>query len=209
MSFRALKASESIFDMVFCCSGCFAAYRKEHILPVLDKWLNEEFLGKKVTFGDDRSLTNWILKAGYKTVYVDDAQAYTIVPDTPKKFLKQQIRWKKSWFINSLNITPYVLRHEPLVAVTYFIPLLLITLLTPFVALKALLINPLFLGIDPWFYIGGVMLVGLMLFAHYHLYSEDKYGKYILLWSFLNMTLLSYIMVYALYDMRNMSWGTR
>jgi len=29
------------------------------------------------------------------------------------------------------------------------------------------------------------------------------------LWSALNMTVLSYILVYALYDLRNMKWGTR
>lgn len=47
MSFRALKATESIFDMVFCCSGCFSAYRKKYVLPVLEEWNNEKFMGKK------------------------------------------------------------------------------------------------------------------------------------------------------------------
>jgi len=95
MSFRALKATESNFDMVFCCSGCFSAYRKDYVLPVLDKWLEEKFLGKVVTFGDDRALTNWIIRQGHKTVYVAEAKATTVVPESLKIFLKQQVRWKK------------------------------------------------------------------------------------------------------------------
>ena len=91
MSFRALKATESVFDMVFCCSGCFSAYRKEYVLPIIDAWRNETFIGKKIIFGDDRALTNWMIKLGYKTVYVAEAKAYTAVPEKLKQFLKQQV----------------------------------------------------------------------------------------------------------------------
>ncbi len=209
MSFRALKASESIFDMVFCCSGCFSAYRKSYVMPVLDKFLNETFMGKKITFGDDRSLTNWILRRGYKTVYVDEARAYTVVPNTLRQFLKQQVRWKKGWLINSLKVFPDVVKKDKFVAITYFIPLIFITLTTPFIAFKALVINPIFFGISPLFYVLGISIVSLMLLIHYQIYNGDKYGKYMVLYSFLNMTLLSYIMIYALYDLRNMKWGTR
>src|SRR3989344_1175148 len=79
MSFRTLKATESIFDMVFCCSGCFSAYRRSYVMPILDKWLDERFIGKEIIFGDDRALTNWIIRLGYKTVYVYEAKAYTMV----------------------------------------------------------------------------------------------------------------------------------
>lgn len=209
MSFRALKATESIFDMVFCCSGCFSAYRKEYVLPVLDKWLNEKFMGKEIIFGDDRALTNAIIREGYKTIYVADAIAYTVVPERFKQFLKQQVRWKKGWFINSVRIAPEIVRRDKFVAFTYFIPLIILTFLTPFIAFKSLVINPLFLGISPVHYIIGIMLVSLLLCAHYYIYSKEKYGKYMIIWSILNMTVFSYILIYALYDLRNMTWGTR
>ena len=209
MSFRALKAAESIFDMVFCCSGCCSAYRKSYVLPVLDEWNSETFMGKKIIYGDDRSLTNQMLKRGYKSVYVEEAQAYTIVPNKLRQFLKQQVRWKKGWFINSLKASRFVIKKDKFVSFTYFFPLILLTLLTPFIAFKALVINPIFLGIPPYFYILGIMLVTLLLYIHYVVYSGERYGKYMFLWSILNMTLLSYILIYALYDLRNMSWGTR
>ncbi len=209
MSFRTLKATESIFDMVFCCSGCFSAYRKEYVMPILDEWLNEKFLGKSIIFGDDRALTNWIIKQGHKTVYVAEAKAVTVVPNTLKQFLKQQTRWKKGWLINSMKIAPEVIKKDKFVAFTYFIPLIFLTILTPIIAFKALVINPLFLGISPLFYIIGIMLVSTMLYMQYNIYSRERYGKYMLLWSLLNMTILSYILIYAIYDLRNMRWGTR
>lgn len=211
MSFRTLKATESIFDMVFCCSGCFAAYRKSYVLPILDKWLDEKFMGKSIVFGDDRALTNWMIRQGYHTIYVAEAQAYTAVPDNLKQFLKQQVRWKKGWMINSIRIAPEIIKRDKFVAFTYFIPLIFLTLLTPFIAFKALVLNPIFFGISPLFYVLGIMLVSFMLFMQYNIYSKDAkgYGQYMLLWSVLNMTILSYVLIYAIYDLRNMAWGTR
>ena len=209
MSFRALKATESIFNMVFCCSGCFSAYRRKYVLPVLGELLNEKFLGRKITYGDDRALTNQILKAGYKAVYSYEAKAYTIIPNTLKTFLKQQVRWKKGWFINSLKALKFIFKQDKFVAVTYLIPLIILTIIAPFIAFKALIIDPLFFGKSPVFYVSGIMLVSLLLFSHYKLYNTEKYGAYMFLWSILNMTILSYIILYAVYDLKNMNWGTR
>lgn len=212
VAFRAMKATESVFDMVFCCSGCFSAYRKSYVMPQLDEWVNEKFLGKKIIFGDDRALTNLVLKQGYKTVYIDDAQAYTIVPEKFKSFLKQQIRWKKGWFINSVRIIPNTIKRDKFIAFTYLIPQTIIALATPFIAFKSLVLNPVLFGVSPIAYVLGIYLVSAMLYLHYKIYcseEEKKYGKYILVWSTLNLTLLSYIIIYALYDLKNMSWGTR
>ncbi|MDQ2932896.1 MAG: glycosyltransferase family 2 protein, partial [bacterium] len=80
MAFRILKAAESTFGLVFCCSGCSSAYRRSIVMPLLKPWLAEVFMGKKVTWGDDRALTSHVIKAGFKTVYTDEARAVTIVP---------------------------------------------------------------------------------------------------------------------------------
>ena len=85
----------------------------------------------------------------------------------------------------------------------------MITMITPFIAFKALALNPLVFGVSPWSYVMGILIVSILLYTHYNLYSGGKHGKYMLLWSLLNMTVLSYIMVYALFDIRNMGWGTR
>ena len=48
------------------------------------------------TFGDDRSLTNFVLQ-NWRVLYAPDAQANTNVPEHLPQFLRQQLRWKKSW----------------------------------------------------------------------------------------------------------------
>lgn len=210
MSFRILKAAESSFMTVFCCSGCSSAYRRSVVMPILDTWLNEKFLDLPVTWGDDRALTNWVLKSNFKTIYTDDVQAYTICPDTFKKFLKQQIRWKKGWFVNSLFASKFIFKRDPFVAVTYFYPLVLITLITPFMATRALIYNPIFRGILPFYYVAGVLLVAFVVTLYYRFVARDnKYWPYIFVWSGINMVFLSFVLFYSLATIQNRKWGTR
>ncbi|MDP3963892.1 MAG: glycosyltransferase [bacterium] len=212
MSFRILKAAESTYGAVFCCSGCSSAYRKDIVLPIMDEWLGETFLGLPVTWGDDRGLTNWVLKRGYRTVYTDEALARTIVPETLKQFLKQQVRWKKGWLVNSIFASKFILRKEPFVSVVYFFPLVLVTLLTPFMATRAIIVTPFMQGQAFYlvFYMLGVLLVaGLILLYYRHVARDNVYWPYLFLWAIINMLLLSFLLFYALATIQNRRWGTR
>ena len=63
------------------------------------------------------------------------------------------------------------------------------------------------------FYIAGILLVSTLCYVHYQIYSPvKKYGKYVFLWSILNMTFLSFVLIPALHDLfikKKMGWGTR
>jgi len=210
LSFRILKAAESTFMSVFCCSGCSSAYRKSVVMPILDQWLNETFLGLPATWGDDRSLTNWVLKMGFKTIYSDEAQAYTICPNKWKTFFKQQVRWKKSWCVNSYFASKFIIKREPFVAFTYFFPLVFVTLITPFMAIRALFYNPIFRDIMPTYYIFGVFSVACLETIYYrYLSRKNKYWPYIFVWALINMVFLSFILLYAMTRLKDRRWGTR
>lgn len=211
MSFRILKAAESTYYTVFCCSGCSSAYRKSAVLPILDTWLGETFLGLPVTWGDDRALTNWVLKNDYRTIYTDEARARTIVPETLRQFIKQQIRWKKGWFVNSIFAGKFIWKKEPFVAFTYFFPLMIVTLLTPIMATRALFYTPFARTVDSTiFYVAGVLLIGVLIVIYYRMVSRDnKYWPYIFVWSAINMVILSFLLFYALATIQNRKWGTR
>ncbi len=210
MSFRILKAAESSFMSVFCCSGCSSAYRKNLVLPIMDQWLNEKFLGLPVTWGDDRALTNWVIKLDHKTIYTDEALATTICPDTWKVFFKQQVRWKKGWFVNSISASRFLYKKQPFIAFTYFFPLIFVTLATPFMAVRAFIYNPIVKGIYPVFYILGVLLISALVVVFYRYVARDnKYWPYVFVWSGINMMVLSFILFYSLATIQNRKWGTR
>jgi len=210
MSFRILKAAESTFLSVFCCSGCSSAYRRDVVLPILDSWLNEIFLGKPVTWGDDRALTSWVLKLGHKIVYTDKVKAFTIVPDNVRQLFKQQLRWKKSWIINGIFTGRFIFGQHPFMAIFYFSPLLLISFLTPFMVFRAMIYSPVVYGTFPTYYVFGSMLVTSIIVIFYRIYEpNNKYWPYLYAWSFLNIAIFSYIIVYAAIRIQDRGWGTR
>lgn len=211
LSFRILKAAESTFRVVFCCSGCASAYRRETVLPILDNWLEESFLGKPVTWGDDRALTNRVLRQGYETMYSDRVRAYTIVPNNLKQFLKQQVRWKKGWFVNSLFASRFIIKRDPFVAFTYFFPLVAVTILAPFMAARAFLYTPIVHGISStYYYVFGVLAIAALIAVVYRYYApRNKYWPYVLLWAVFNMFILSYLLLFALATIQDRAWGTR
>ncbi|HWO07540.1 MAG TPA: glycosyltransferase [Candidatus Paceibacterota bacterium] len=211
LSFRILKAAESTFRVVFCCSGCASAYRRSVVLPVIDEWLKEKFLGKPVTWGDDRALTNRVIKQGYETMYSDRVRAYTIVPDTFFKFIKQQIRWKKGWLVNSIFAAKFIIKRDPFVAFTYFFPLVLVTTLAPFMAARAFLYTPIAHGYSSTLlYVLGVLAIAGCIAVVYRFYSRsNRYWPYVFFWALFNMFILSYLLLVAIATIQNRSWGTR
>lgn len=210
ISFRVMKAAESVFFSVFCCSGCSSAYRKSAVMPILDLWLTESFLGKRVTYGDDRSLTTWVLKEGWQTVYTDKVKAYTIVPSTIKQLFKQQLRWKKSWIINGIFTTKFLIKKDTFTAFFYFIPLLLISFVTPFVGLWNVYLLPLVFGRTTLYYLAGIVLMALMLMLYYRILKKNSRNwPYLLLWQFFNTFFMSYVIFYAVFKLRDRGWGTR
>ena len=71
-AFNLERYYQSKLNIVTCCSGVLAAYRREYVIPILHEYLNTNFLGKRLTYGDDRHLTMLLLK-NYKIKYSYDA----------------------------------------------------------------------------------------------------------------------------------------
>ncbi|MGY4444105.1 chitooligosaccharide synthase NodC [Bradyrhizobium sp. LM2.3] len=96
------RAAQTRFGAVMCCCGPCAMYRRSALLLVLDQYETQFFRGKPSDFGEDRHLTILMLKAGFRTEYVPDAIAATVVPDRLLPYLRQQLRWARSTYRDTL-----------------------------------------------------------------------------------------------------------
>ncbi|MET4607656.1 cellulose synthase/poly-beta-1,6-N-acetylglucosamine synthase-like glycosyltransferase, partial [Bradyrhizobium sp. JR4.1] len=77
-------------------------YRRSALMLLLDQYETQFFRGKPSDFGEDRHLTILMLKAGFRTEYVPDAIAATVVPDKLLPYLRQQLRWARSTYRDTL-----------------------------------------------------------------------------------------------------------
>jgi hyaluronan synthase len=208
-SFRSAKALESLLGFVSCCPGCCSSYRRSAVLPVMSAWLNQKFLGVKCTYGDDRSLTNQVLKSRWKTVYNERAVVYTIVADTLRKWNKQQLRWKKSWLRESVVVLSFAWRKNPLTA-----SLMIVDTITPFIA-PFVIARVIFLYTfvnrgTSLRYIVGILIfatcIGLFYRAHNsrgtHWWRGAAFSSLLALLTFWQLP-------YALVNLRDARWGTR
>lgn len=207
VAFRVLKAAESVFSSVTCCSGCCAAYRRSALLPILDDWLNQKFLGRPATFGDDRSLTNYILRT-HKVIYDSTAKVRTIVPETYLQFLRQQLRWKKSWVRESLIAATFIWKKPPLMAISFYAGVLF-PLVAPVVVLRALVYLPAMSGHPSYAYVWGVFLMSLLYSAYYLIRQKSTLWLYGVYFCLLYMTLLTWQLPWAILTSWNNKWGTR
>jgi hyaluronan synthase len=95
-SFDFIRASQSMVNCVFCTPGALSAYRKKAIIKDMKEWLNQTFLGKPATIGEDRAITNLVLKNGYDVRFQSNSVVYTIVPTDYKQLCKMFLRWARS-----------------------------------------------------------------------------------------------------------------
>ncbi|HEY8449942.1 MAG TPA: glycosyltransferase family 2 protein [Bacillota bacterium] len=207
IAFRVYKAAEALYGSVTCCSGCFSAYRRRAVEEVLEPWLDQTFLGVECTYGDDRSLTNYLLP-NWRLLYAPEAQAYTVVPDTWSKFLRQQLRWKKSWVRESLRAAAFMWRKPPVMALSFYIGALL-PLLAPLIVLRAVVVRPLLAGVPPYWYLGGVLVMAFLYGLYYRIHKRESLWVYGTLFALFYTAVLVWQMPYAILTMQNNSWGTR
>jgi len=210
VAFRVVKAAESVFHAVTCCSGCFSAYRREAILPRMDWWENQHFLGVESTFGDDRSLTNCVLR-DWRVVYEKRAVSHTIVPNTFRAFVTQQTRWKRSWTRESLLVARFIWRKHPAAAFFTYLSIVL-PLIAPAAALHAIVWGPIAHGGTlPLVYIAGIYSLA-MVYSLYYVIFQEEYSLvwvYGVLFVFFYLGIMLWQTYYAIATCRTASWGTR
>jgi len=108
MSFEFVRSAESNLNSVLCTPGALAAYKRSAVFNCLEEWINQEFMGQPSDIGEDRALTNMILKQGKHVLFQKDAVAYTNVPEEYLGLYKMFIRWGRSNVRENIAMSKYV-----------------------------------------------------------------------------------------------------
>ncbi len=207
IAFRIFKAAEARFDAVTCLSGPLSCYKKEIVLENLDAWLDQRFLGHKATFGDDRAMTNFVLRH-HRTSYQDTAVCSTIVPNDHKAFLKQQMRWKRSWLRESMLAGSFMWRKEPFMAFSFYVGML-VPIAAPIIVIYNLIYVPLVQGTFPTTFILGLIAMALLMSFAQLLLRHSTTWLFGLLFCVYYEAVLLWQMPIAWFTFWKSTWGTR
>jgi hyaluronan synthase len=88
--------AQSRFGQVGCLAGRTIAYRRTAFEPATARLMSQTIFGVPQHVGDDRVLTNELLRNGWRTVYQSSALVLTDAPDDWPTFWRQQLRWGRS-----------------------------------------------------------------------------------------------------------------
>lgn len=233
--FSIRKAFESVFGAVTCVSGPIAVFRREAIFNFIPAWTNDRFMGQEFLFATDRTLTGFVLgntrlgpkiKAKFadspfvtredhafkdwKVVYSKAVKAWTMVPESLRKVIKQQVRWKKS-NIRFTFLTGRFYWRKPFLAALVFYLHIVFIFVGPLVVIRNLIILPsqgIFLA--GLLYIGGIVFIGFMFGLAYKIENRDCHRWiYRPLMSLLSTLMLSWLVYYSALTIRNMTWRVK
>jgi len=220
--FSVLKGMESSLESVTCCSGILSAYKREAMMPCLDRWCNDRFLGAEFKPGDDRHLTSFVLGGSHyylgkehrvwNVKYCESAITHTEVPFKLKKFIKQQARWKKSWVRLFFFNMPFYFRYRPWPAAYIYYMQSMLSFISPLVALRSLVLLPLQGDFfNALVYLSGISFIGTLYAVEFKLRNPNSGTRWLyrLLVPFLSVGLLNFLIYYSLLTMRSKSWMTR
>ena len=208
-AFQVIKGTESLLSgTVTCASGCCAAYRRDTIMPELPAWQSQTFLGVPATFGDDRALTNRVLRER-RVVFQATARSETVVPESLRVFLRQQLRWKKSWLRESTYVARYFWRKNPIAALFTYASIAF-PLVSPIVVVHAVYLR-IASGTSEglWFYLIGTYSMALLYSLYYAYRREPGMWHHGLTFVAIYMSILVFQTYWGILTMRDNRWGTR
>ena len=164
-------------------------------------------MGQKATFGDDRSLTNYVVEH-YRTGYQDHAICSTIVPNRNKQFLRQQMRWKRSWLRESLRACSFMWKKQPFMSLSFYLGVL-VPLIAPIIVIYNLVYIPFFRHIFPAAFLTGLLMMSLMMCFAQLILKKSSLWIYGFFFCLYYEVVLLWQMIWAWLTFWVNDWGTR
>ncbi|MFW0795300.1 glycosyltransferase [Gordonia sp. CPCC 205515] len=231
--FRVAKAAEATLGSVTCVSGPLAVFRRDAIANYFPAWANDTFLGREFRFATDRQLTGYVLgqvwkgrqlkdqyadsefvtaqdypERHWRVGYVRTARVWTIVPERVKPFIKQQVRWKKSFVRNLFFTGTFMWRRGLGSAALYYGHALFVTV-APLMAIRHMVWAPMHgLWLLTILYLCGVLTKGFAwAFAFKVSNPRTSLWRYRPLMSLAGSLVLSWLLPYSILTIRKGTWA--
>ena len=231
--FRVAKAAEATFGSVTCVSGPLAVFRRDAVLNYFPAWANDSFLGREFRFATDRQLTGYVLgqvwkgkelkrryadsplvfeqdypERHWRVGYVRSALVWTTVPARVRPFMKQQVRWKKSFIRNLCFTGSFMWRRGPGPAALFYGHVLFVAV-APLMAIRHLVWAPAHgLYFLTALYLCGVLTKGFAWAVVFKLTNPgNSRWRYRPVMSLVSSVVLSWLLPYSLLTIRKNTWA--
>lgn len=212
-SFEFVRSAQSVLGSVLCTPGALAAYRKDVVLNCLDEWMNQTFMGQKSTIGEDRALTNMILKQGKDVVFQKKSLVFTNIPEHYTNLYKMFVRWERSNVRENIKMSQFAFTNFR--KRSTFGPRLLLSMqwLKVIMAFPILIMLFVFIVTNPLLFLT-TSLSGILIFSSIQMvFYANKYnlaeGFLSYVYSVFYMFSLFWITPYAIVTAAKSGWLTR
>ena len=206
LRFQVERPAQGFFTSLLCCSGPFAVYRRSLLAELWPRYLTQTFAGVRCTNGDDLHLTNLVLATGRQVLFEPRAIASTWVPGSLRLYLRQQLRWNRSFYRELRWTVAGIRSRHPYLALDVLaralLPLLLAAALV-LLASEGLLAGWELLAADLSLALAMLCVSAAFLLVH------GASVPFLLLYGPLHMALLVPVRVWALLTLASPRWETR
>jgi hyaluronan synthase len=110
LSFAFSRAYQTQIRGLLTTPGALTIYRASAVVPVLDKWMNQTFLGVPCLTGEDRSMTNLICAQGHHSFFQSTAIVWAKMPSCYTGMVKMFLRWARSNIRETVVLLSYLFK---------------------------------------------------------------------------------------------------
>ncbi|WP_029270296.1 glycosyltransferase family 2 protein [Flavobacterium sp. KJJ] len=213
MSFEFMRSAESMLGSVLCTPGAAAAYRSDAVFACLPEWIDQKFMGQPSDIGEDRAMTNMILKQGFHVLFQRNAYVLTNVPEEYTGLYKMFIRWGRSNVRENIMMAQYVFKDFRKESKFGARLLFLNQSLKIIMAYPFLLFMLLFIAVHPLLFVSSTLLSILIVSSFSVLFYAKRYSFSDAFWAYSYSIFytfsLFWITPYAIATANKRGWLTR
>lgn len=201
------REAPSRYGFVQVTNGQLSCYRYNALIDLMDRYINQYFMGVNCTMSDDRWLTHHLqIEYNYKIIYEKSAIAYTSVPETLKGSFKMFLRWKMGSLRESILILKNTFKKPILVLDIWWNHL--VSILQMIVRITIIISSFFYPIIFVWYLL--IMTMISLLFGFEMIWENKKDIPYRIIYTLLNEFYYWLVLPLAIIKIRQQGkWATR